>query len=417
MMKWSAPSLPVPRVQPWARTPFVCALRSIMHTLILRPLVWIVCRPLRITGLENVPSGPVIFVANHSSHADTVVLLKALRKYRIAPAAAEDYFFRNRMVGFLSALMIGAFPFPRRGSPGLSRAHALIVRGWSVLMFPEGTRSKDGAIGPFKPGVVALASRARVPVIPIGLSGTTEILPKGKRFPRRNAVQVTIGGPVSMTGEDPLQGAAGLQAAVKRLAGSPNPGPPNPGPPPSLHERARRFAMSPSAVVLCFIWGLAEALVFPIVPDLAVAVLVLAAPRRTLVLAGAAIFGSVTGGTIAYAIGPGLLERAPLVTERMIDAASIWMTNEGAEGLRHQPLSGVPYKVFGMQAAEAGLGYGEFLWHSALARGVRIGVIAFAFAGSGVAMRSWVRSRFGLGITAVVWVFVLGLAATVRFWS
>lgn len=413
MIKWSAPALPAPRVQPWARTGFVCALRSIMHTVVLRPVVWLVCRPLRVTGLENVPAGPVIFVANHSSHADTLVLLKALRTYRVAPAAAEDYFFKNRVAGLFSAFMIGAFPFPRRGSSGLSRAHALIVRGWSVLLFPEGTRSKDGTIGPFKPGVVALAARSRVPVIPIGLSGTAEVLPKGKRLPRRHSVTVAIGTPAGFAdGDEAMPAAAGLQVAVQRLADSASHVHRQP-----LYERVRRFAGSPKAVALCFVWGLAEALLFPIVPDLAVAVLVLAVPSRAPVLALAAVAGSVSGGTLAYALGPGLLEHAPLVTERMTDSASIWMTNEGAEGLRHQPFSGVPYKVFGMQAAEAGLGYGEFLWHSALARGGRIGVVAIAFAGAGTAMKFWVRPRFGLGIAALVSVFVLGLVATVRFWS
>ena len=96
-----------------------------------------------------------MFVANHESHADTAVVLAALPREvrsRSAPAAAEDYFFSSRVRGVMAALAMGAFPFPRHGSAGLERAERLLAEGWNVLLFPEGTRSRDGRMGRFRPG-------------------------------------------------------------------------------------------------------------------------------------------------------------------------------------------------------------------------------------------------------------------------
>src|SRR5207249_6975453 len=110
------------------------------------------------------------------------------------------------------------------------------------------------------------------------------------------------------------------------------------------------FARSRRAVVLAFAWGLAEAIFFPVVPDVGVAVLALAAPSRFAVLGLAATAGSVTGSAGSYWLGAagaaGAVRHMPLVTGRMVDAADGWMHGAGAWGLWHQPWSGVPIKVF-----------------------------------------------------------------------
>ena len=100
--------------------------------------------------------GPVVFVANHSSHLDTPLILGSLPERfadRVAVGAASDYFFDVRWRATLTAIFFNAFPVERYGSRRLrSLALDLVDDGWSLLLYPEGTRSEDGWINPFKLG-------------------------------------------------------------------------------------------------------------------------------------------------------------------------------------------------------------------------------------------------------------------------
>jgi 1-acyl-sn-glycerol-3-phosphate acyltransferase len=160
------------------------------------------CAPLEVEGLEHAAGlvGPTLLVANHASHLDAPLVLAALPgdvRTRLAVAAAEDRFFRSPLLGLAVSLGLGAFPFPRgRGcAAGLLRARGRLEAGWHVLLFPEGTRSRDGRPGPFRPGAAHLARTAGVPVLPIGIAGAHRLLPPGAALPRRGPVRVRFGEP------------------------------------------------------------------------------------------------------------------------------------------------------------------------------------------------------------------------------
>lgn len=386
-------------------------------------LYWVtraLCMPLNVTGRSQVPTEPVVFVANHSSHADTAAILAALParvRRRLAPAAAEDYFFKGRIKGKLVRALTGAFPFPRHGCAGLERASVLLAEGRSVLLYPEGTRSRDGSVGEFRCGVGLLARRG-VTVVPVGVAGTREILPKGMRTPSRAPVAVVFGERRSFgPDESPEDVARALRGDVCALAGqarrtlAPRTV--------SLHQRVARFARSRAALWLLFGWSFAEAMWWPIIPDFLVAPLALAAPGRWIVLAVAATGGSVLGGVAAFhlgSVGEWLASSAPLLTPRMHEQAATWMSDAGAGALLQQPLSGIPYKVFALQAAQAGLSPLGFGAMSIVARGLRIGAVAAIFAGGGLALqRVWPRI-FGPFLVAYCIVFAFGLSATVASW-
>jgi membrane protein YqaA with SNARE-associated domain len=100
----------------------------------------------------------------------------------------------------------------------------------------------------------------------------------------------------------------------------------------------------------------------------------------------------------------------------MHEQAVAWMSDAGAGGLLQQPLSGIPFKVFALRAAEAGLPLPGFVAMSVLARGLRIGAVAAIFAGGGLALqRVWPRI-FGGFLVAYCVVFAVGLSATVESW-
>lgn len=170
-------------------------------------------------------------------------------------------------------------------------------------------------------------------------------------------------------------------------------------------------------------WGAAEALWWPLMPDLGVALLTLDAPRRWWRLAAAATAGSVAGGAVAYRLGAdGRVPPLPLVTPPMVDATRRWLAEEDAAGVRRQPASGVPFKVFAYQAAAAGVDPLPFLGVAGLVRGARMLAVAGAFAGCGLLIRRRCPERLqptAMGGAALLTVvgFGVGLSRVVAAWS
>ncbi len=189
----------------WPRTRPAVLLRGLLQELALFPLLRLVCRPRRVESSAYLRSldGPCLLIANHSSHLDSVAALsllpRALRR-RTAVAAAADYFFATRPLACFSSLALGAFPFHRQGAVSASLAHCgdLADDGYSILIFPEGTRSPDGRLAPFKAGIGLLARELGVPVVPIHLDGLHAILPKGRTRPRPGRFHARVGRPIEI---------------------------------------------------------------------------------------------------------------------------------------------------------------------------------------------------------------------------
>mgnify|MGYP003386321304 CR=1 FL=1 len=166
----------------------------------LYPVLEKYMRSFELVGIENLDalSGPAIFVSNHTSHADTAVILYALPnrcKENLVIAAAQDYFYKNRIVGSVVSSVLNTFPFDRNNiRKGFSAARKLLREGNSLLIYPEGSRAQQ-AKG-FKRGFALLAAEQGLPIVPIYISGTNEMLPKGALFPRRQSVRIEIGQPV-----------------------------------------------------------------------------------------------------------------------------------------------------------------------------------------------------------------------------
>jgi 1-acyl-sn-glycerol-3-phosphate acyltransferase len=401
----------------WGRGPLATVVRSVLQALLLFPVMRWLGRPLRVGGRDRLESGPYVFVANHASHADTAALLAALppRLRRCtAPAAAEDYFFTSRLRGAIVTLLTGAFPFPRRGRAGLWRAEALLRRGWSIVLFPEGTRSCDGRVHEFKGGAALLARRGWS-VVPVGIAGARDVLPKGGRLPARSPVTVVFGNPLRL--DDSGETTRRLEESVRVLAAEADRR--NAPPRVSMHDRVASFARSPRALALCAAWGLAEALYFPVIPDFAVVALALAAPARALPLALCAAAGSIAGGAFAYHVGASsasIAAHLPLVTEPMSAFARDALA-AGPEGLLRQPLSGVPYKAFAYQAPAAGVDALSFVWFSVLARAGRLVAVAGVSAVLGVGARRIWRRVYGGFLVVYTACFVVGLGRVVASWS
>ena len=151
---------------PWARTRLAGVIRENFMRFVLAPLMDYYAARLA-TGKEKLEGlrGPIILVANHASHLDTPVILSALPRRlrkRTVVAAAADYFYRNRLVASAVSLIFNTVPVERRRGGGMSKngghLDQLLDQGWSLLLFPEGTRSRDGMPGPLRRGAAVLAA-------------------------------------------------------------------------------------------------------------------------------------------------------------------------------------------------------------------------------------------------------------------
>src|SRR5262249_9607266 len=156
----------------------------------------------RILGLGNVPANSnFLVVANHSSHVDFILITHALGEMGkdLVVLAAKDYFFNTAARRFVMTNLTTLIPFDRERAQLESLEDALgeLGKGRSVLMFPEGTRSPDGTMQDFKSGAGYLALRSGCDVLPIHISGTYDVLRKGRLIPRYNPVEMRIGSVVS----------------------------------------------------------------------------------------------------------------------------------------------------------------------------------------------------------------------------
>jgi 1-acyl-sn-glycerol-3-phosphate acyltransferase len=200
-------------------------LRSGLQHGLIFPALRAVCR-LEVeapSALAQLPGGFVV-VANHTSHLDCPVLLRALSsdvRSRTRVAAAADYFYRSRLRGAVVTAAFGAVPIERRGNAAASLAvlHDVLVAGGVVVIFPEGTRARDGQIARFRCGAARLAVSAGVPVVPAAIVGMHDVLPVGARRPHRGQVAVRFGNPMRTTaGECANALTVRVERAVRDLA-------------------------------------------------------------------------------------------------------------------------------------------------------------------------------------------------------
>ncbi|MGE5690246.1 MAG: AMP-binding protein [Pseudomonadota bacterium] len=209
----------------WALRRPARVLRAGLQAALLFPAHAVVCKPFRVEGRAELAAvePPVLLVANHASHLDTPSILRALPRRlraRVAVAAAADYFFRARVLRVLTPLLLNGFPFSREGAVRSSLDHCgdLADRGWSILVYPEGTRSPAGRLQPFRSGSGLLAVELGMPVVPVAVAGTHALWPKGRRLPRRGPVVVRFGQPVRVGSSDAhADVAAQLARAVATL--------------------------------------------------------------------------------------------------------------------------------------------------------------------------------------------------------
>lgn len=174
----------------------------------------VVCRvPIEVSGREHLREvGQSIVVANHNSLVDTPVIFLALPRSRrnlTATVGGLDYFtpapsqpwlersFRRLVIWFIRSAM-NVLLIERKGGEysQIDRIDAMLAKGWSLVVFPEATRSRSGRMGRFRHGAAELARRHQLPVVPAHIGGTESILPPGVRWPQPGTLRIAFGRPM-----------------------------------------------------------------------------------------------------------------------------------------------------------------------------------------------------------------------------
>jgi 1-acyl-sn-glycerol-3-phosphate acyltransferase len=177
---------------------------------------------LRVEGTEHLPTKPsFVMVANHTSHLDAITLAAALpwplRRFAF-PIAAGDVFFETPAVALFSAMMLNALPMWRKscGPHAMQQLRERLISEPTIyVLFPEGTRSRDGQMGRFKPGLGMIVAGADVPVVPCYLHGAHAACPPNRKLPRPLPLNLRIGVPLRFT--DIRNERAGWQEIAGRL--------------------------------------------------------------------------------------------------------------------------------------------------------------------------------------------------------
>jgi long-chain acyl-CoA synthetase len=225
----------------WAQSWPVRFVRTAAFHLLQRPAMFLIGRP-RIRGQENLRGveGPVIVVANHVTYIDPAFVIAALPenlRRRLAVAMDGEYLESmrtpppgtgfssgalNRVKYFLVVSLFNVFPLPLLAGfrKSFEFAGDLADRGWNVLIFPEGAITRDGRIAPFRAGIGLLATRLRLPVVPVRLDGLFELREAGKKRARPGQITVSIGAPLHFNETEPAeQIAQELERSVAALGG------------------------------------------------------------------------------------------------------------------------------------------------------------------------------------------------------
>ncbi len=178
-------------------------------TRLIRPFLYIVIQfyfkrfhSVKVYGYKSLFSKhPYIIIANHSSHLDTPLIFSCFKLNmvnKIRAVAALDYFFSNPIVRVATHLLCNIIPINRKSADftAISMCKKVLQSGGSIIIYPEGTRTRNGKMAEFKPGVGILIKKTKSPVLPVFIKGTYNCFNHKRAFPCSGPIEILFGKPI-----------------------------------------------------------------------------------------------------------------------------------------------------------------------------------------------------------------------------
>jgi len=206
--------------------PLTSYLATHLFSFVVGAVLFFVFNRTTVIGRENVPrQRNTLLLSNHQSLIDsffigfTAFFGPSLIKPYLIPwnPAGEEFFYQNAWQSFWSDQW-KCIPV-RRGRKDIGALNRMLhaLKSGTMILFPEGTRTETGNVQPLKPGVIAVARRSRAPLLPVGLDGPFDILPRGSLLPRPTTVQLVIGEAISPELAESLDDGALLAELERRI--------------------------------------------------------------------------------------------------------------------------------------------------------------------------------------------------------
>ena len=362
------------------------------------------------------PQGPLIVVANHVSHIDSVALVTMIGRSRpVLVVAAADYWLVDKASELIARLAIGIWPI-RRGSDkafeDLMKASDLVKSGVVLVIFPEGGRSDNGEVQEFHSGAFRLAESIGATVLPIAVVNSDKVLPRKALSAKHRPLNLRIGTPLKVNSLDRDKAAARMQ--IIELHKSPLVDAPGFG-----FSRVRKIAFGWVGLLVVFFWAVGEGIFWPLVAEMPLLLLVVTVGfrwRGALLIAVSAM-GSIIGVlTTWWLVDKGINPPSPLTTANMFDYARREMISSPNSAFWDQMWNGIPVKVYAHEAGAIHLTFMQVL-QSLVPRVLRIAILGGGGWLLGTTLAKWLKPNLGLVQAVALTAFPFGLAQAFWFWS
>ena len=363
------------------------------------------------------PDGPLIVVANHSSHADSVALLATLGRTRpVLVVSASDYWEQDSTADWVSSGLVGTFAISRSGDgmEQLRGAADLVRSGVVLVVFAEGTRSTTGEIGEFHTGAFHLAAELGARVLPIAINGSFESLPKGSTFPKHRATNLRHGTAIAVHPDAIDEAVTAVRNELIELHKMPIEDLPGFG-----WQRVRKAAFGWAGLLVVFLWAMGEGIFWPLIAEMPLLLLVVTVGWRW---RGAALIAASAAGAALgvlatwWMVKNGFEPPSPLTTPRMFEVAAEQLDTNLGGAFWQQMFNGIPVKVYAHEAGIMGLSLAE-LGTALIARITRIVLVGAGGWLLGNFLARWLRPSLGLVQSVTLALFPIGLWLTIAYWS
>jgi len=364
------------------------------------------------------PAGPLIIVANHSSHLDTVAIAATIGRLRpLLFIAAADYWVLSKVYLWAAQTFAGIWPVRRYvgGMGDLLKAGPTVRAGVVLVMFPEGTRSRNGELGAFKRGAFELAAMTGARILPVGIVGTNNALPAHANWMRRAPIEIRWGAPFEVNSREEVDAAvARARDDIGVLTAAPAVAAPGAG-----WTRIRRIAFSWVGLAVVAGWAFAEGMFWPLLAEMPLLLLVVTVGRswRGPLLIAVSAFASAAGILSTwFLVSHGIDTPTPLTTPRMHEVALQQLQHDPDNAFWNQMWNGIPVKVYAHATGLAHMSFVDVVG-AIFPRLLRIAIVG----GSGWLLGGFLSRVLKpcLGFVQVfgLMLFPVGLGVVILWWS